>query len=56
MKRKLMKGHGQGFPGDSVVKNPPDDAGDTGSIPDPGRFPPAAEQQSPCAPIIEAVL
>ena len=32
-----MKGHGQGFPGDSVVKNPPDDAGDTGSIPDPGR-------------------
>ena len=32
-----MKGHGQGFPGDSVVKNPSDDAGDTGSIPDPGR-------------------
>ena len=28
-----------GFPGDSVVKNPPADAGDTGSIPESGRFP-----------------
>ena len=27
----------QGFPGVSVVKNPPANAGDTGSIPDPGR-------------------
>ena len=26
-----------GFPGDSVVKNPPANAGDTNSIPDPGR-------------------
>ena len=26
------------FPGGSVVKNLPDNAGDTGSIPDPGRF------------------
>ena len=25
------------FPGDAVVKNPPADAGDTGSIPRPGR-------------------
>ena len=25
------------FPGGSMVKNPPSDAGDTGSIPDPGR-------------------
>ena len=25
------------FPGGSVVKNLPDNAGDTGSIPDPGR-------------------
>ena len=24
----------EGFPGGSVVKNPPDNAGDTGSIPD----------------------
>ena len=27
----------QGFPGSSVVKNPPAKAGDTGSIPGPGR-------------------
>ena len=27
----------QGFPGGSVVKNPPASAGDTGSIPGPGR-------------------
>ena len=26
-----------GFPGGSVVKNPPCDAGDMGLIPDPGR-------------------
>ena len=26
-----------GFPGGSVVKNPPANVGDTGSIPDPGR-------------------
>ena len=28
-----------GFPGGSVVKNPPANAGDTGSIPDLGRSP-----------------
>ena len=28
-----------GFPGDSVVKNPPANAGDTGSIPGLGRSP-----------------
>ena len=27
-----------GFPGGSVVKNPPTNAGNTGSTPDPGRF------------------
>ena len=27
----------QGFPGGSAVKNPPANAGDTGSIPSPGR-------------------
>ena len=27
----------EGFPGGSVVKNPPANAGDMGSIPDPGR-------------------
>ena len=28
----------RGFPGGSVVKNPPANAGDTGSSPGPGRF------------------
>ena len=31
------KTSGCGSPGDSVVKNPPANAGDTGSIPGPGR-------------------
>ena len=29
--------HPEGFPGASVVKNPPANAGGTGLIPDPGR-------------------
>ena len=29
--------HDQGFPGGAVVKNPPANAGDTGSSPGPGR-------------------
>ena len=33
----LSKKGKMGFPGGSVVKNPPANAGDTGSIPDPGR-------------------
>ena len=33
-----IKGCLLGFPGSSVVKNLPAKAGDTGSIPDPGRF------------------
>ena len=32
-----IKNKKQGFPGASVVKNPPADAGDTGLIPGPGR-------------------
>ena len=28
----------RGFPGGTVVKNPPANAGDTGSSPGPGRF------------------
>ena len=31
--------HVQGFPGGSVVKNPPASAGDMGSIPGSGKFP-----------------
>ena len=30
--------HGEDFPGGPVVKNPLANAGDTGSIPGPGRF------------------
>ena len=33
----IDKSNLQGFPGGAVVKNPPGSAGDTGSIPDPGR-------------------
>ena len=32
-----LKDNGRGFPGGAVVKNPPDNAGDTGSSPGPGR-------------------
>ena len=38
----LMRGYKKkaerGFPGGSVVNNPPANAGNTGSIPDQGRF------------------
>ena len=34
---KNVKSHNEDFPGDAVVKNPPANAGDTGSIPGPGR-------------------
>ena len=33
----IIKNKSQGFPGGSVVKNQPANAGDMGSIPDPGR-------------------
>ena len=35
--RVLIKAGGRYFPGGPVVKNPPANAGDTGSIPGPGR-------------------
>ena len=34
---RLIKPHCRDFPGGAVVKNPPANAGDTGSIPGPGR-------------------
>ena len=34
----VLKYTWQGFPGGSVVKNPPANAGDTGSIPGPKRY------------------
>ena len=41
------------FPGGTVVKNPPANAGDTGSIPGPGRSHMCAEQLSPQATTTE---
>ena len=37
-----------GFPGGPVVENPPANAGDMGSIPDPGRFHTSQDNLSPC--------
>ena len=40
-----------------MVKNPPANAGDTGSIRDPGRWMPHVEEQlSPCTVTVEPVL
>ena len=36
----------QGFPGGSMANNPPANAGDTGSVPDPGRFPLRREMET----------
>ena len=44
-----------GFPGGSMVKNPPANAGGLGSIPDPGRPHIPAGQLSPCAITTEPV-
>ena len=45
-----------GFPGGSVVKNLPANAGDMDLIPVLGRFPQALEQLSLCATTTEPVL
>ena len=37
IERKIENQKSQGFPGGSVVKNPPANAGDTGSLLDPKR-------------------
>ena len=44
-----------GFPGGTVVKNPPANAGNTGSSPGPGRSH-ITEQLSPCATTTEPAL
>ena len=44
----------RGFPSDPVAKNPPANAGDTGSIPGPGRS--HMEQLSPLIITTEAML
>ena len=46
----------QGFPGGAVVKNPPANAGDTGSEPWSGKIPRAVEQLSPCTTTTEPEL
>ena len=48
----------EGFPGGTVVKNPPANEGDTGSSPGPGRshILVATEQLSPWATTTEPVL
>ena len=47
-----IKKSAKGFPGGSVVKNPPAKAGDMGIIP--GHIPHTMEQLSPCATTTEA--
>ena len=37
MEKKLKSQRPGGFPGGAVVKNPPDNVGDTGSSPGPGQ-------------------
>ena len=50
------KTHTWDFPGGPVVKNPPSNAGNTGSIPGQGtKIPHAAGQLSPCATTTELV-
>ena len=47
---------GYDFPRGTVVKNPPANAGDMGSIPWSGKIPHAAEQLSLCATASEPAL
>ena len=47
--------HWWDFPGGTVVKNPPANAGDMGSIPGPGRSH-MSEQPSPCTTTAEPAL
>ena len=44
------------FPGGAVLKNPPANAGNTGSSPGPGRIPHDVEQLGPCATTTEPAL
>ena len=51
---KTKEHYSRDFPGGPVVKNPPCDAGDEGSIPDWGtKIPDAAGQLSPCTTTTE---
>ena len=48
-----LKGEKVNFPGGTVIKNPPADAGDTGLSPGLGRSHMPQEQLSPCATTTE---
>ena len=50
----VTRTHTQAFPGGPVIKNLPVNAGDTDSIPWPGKIPHAMEQINPCATTITA--
>ena len=50
---KAQEKESKDLPGGPVVKNPPANAGDTGSIPS-GKIPHAKGQLSPCATVTEA--
>ena len=52
----IKKSTSRDFPGGTVVKNPPANAGDTGLSPGLGKIPHATEQLSPCATTTEPVL
>ena len=52
----FIKTLGRGFPGGSVVKNPPANAGDMGWIPGSREIPQATEQLSPCTTTTEPVF
>ena len=43
----------RGFPGGTVVKNPPTNPGDTGSSPGPGRYHILQSNYAPCATTTE---
>ena len=55
MRKEVYKTLSRGFPGGSVVKNLPANAGDTGSIPDQGGFPHSAEHWGPYTTTTEPV-
>ena len=55
-KSKRLRNEKEGFPGSVVIKNPPANAGDLGSIPYLGTIPHAMEQLSLWATTREPVL
>ena len=55
-KETINKMKRQGFPGGTVVENPPVNAGDTGFEPWSGKIPHAVEQLCPCTTTTEPAL